>query len=114
MQNSNTQLEDYARENDDRECYEAVLENREVMKRFEERIELLRREVVEVRGLPWRPQEDEAQGKVDQNVEAEVVQRNGDGGGAAAMTNGEDGQERRNGDSAAAEQNGHEEDGVFL
>ena len=62
MQSSNKQLEDYARDNDDRECYEAVLENRVVIGRFEERIELLRREVVEVRGLPWKPREVEGGG----------------------------------------------------
>ncbi|EAT85687.2 hypothetical protein SNOG_07036 [Parastagonospora nodorum SN15] len=44
MESSNKQLEDFARENDDRECYEALMENKMVIKRFEERIEALKRE----------------------------------------------------------------------
>ncbi|KAF2856029.1 hypothetical protein T440DRAFT_362548, partial [Plenodomus tracheiphilus IPT5] len=44
LSSSNKQLEDFARDNDDRDCYEALLENREVMKRFEERRELIRKE----------------------------------------------------------------------
>ncbi|KAH7080570.1 hypothetical protein BKA63DRAFT_563250 [Paraphoma chrysanthemicola] len=122
MQSSNAQLEDYARDNDDRECYEAVLENREVMKRFEERIELLRREVVEVRGLPWRPQGDEAETprKVDLNGEAgqigEVLNGHADGSGPRINGNGGGVQERNGDGAAAAEQNGNDdnEDGVFL
>ncbi|KAH7388640.1 hypothetical protein BKA66DRAFT_384207, partial [Pyrenochaeta sp. MPI-SDFR-AT-0127] len=44
LESSNKQLEDFARENDDRDCYEALLENRQVMKRFEERKELIKKE----------------------------------------------------------------------
>ncbi|KAF2032548.1 hypothetical protein EK21DRAFT_37610, partial [Setomelanomma holmii] len=44
MESSNKLLEDFARDNDDRDCYEALLENRQVIKRFEERIKLLKRE----------------------------------------------------------------------
>lgn len=58
LESSNKQLEDFARDNDDRDCYEALLENRQVMKSFNERMELIRKEVEEVRGLPWRPQNE--------------------------------------------------------
>ncbi|KAF1941806.1 hypothetical protein EJ02DRAFT_454795 [Clathrospora elynae] len=66
LESSNKQLEEFARENDDRDCYEALLENRVVMKRFEERKELIRNEVQDVRGLPWRPREEE--GKVGETA----------------------------------------------
>jgi serine protease inhibitor len=102
MESSNTQLEDFARENDDRDCYEALLENRQVIKRFQERIEALKKEVVEVRGLPWRPQDEEAVVKVHENGAPAVAATNGT---AAAQ------QESRNGTNA---QGGDEEDGVFL
>jgi len=58
LESSNKQLEDFVRENDDRDCYEALLENRHVMKNFNERMELIRKEVEEVRGLPWRPRDE--------------------------------------------------------
>ncbi|KAF2866736.1 hypothetical protein BDV95DRAFT_528956, partial [Massariosphaeria phaeospora] len=62
LQRSNAELEDYIRAHDadadaddnDRECYEALLENKDVVARFAERIALVRREVEDVRGLPWR------------------------------------------------------------
>jgi hypothetical protein len=96
MESSNTQLEDFARENDDRECYEAVLENRMVIKRFEERIEALKSEVVEKRGLPWRPQDEESTGK----------------GGEAAQSGGTtNGVSEQNG---TGDQDANQEDGVFL
>ena len=100
MESSNKQLEDYARENDDRDCYEALLENRQVIKRFLERIEALKREVGEVRGLPWRPQEEEREeGKTTVN------------GNAAPNGTTAPQQEQRNGTGA---QGDTEEDGVFL
>lgn len=102
MESSNTQLEDFARENDDRDCYEALLENRQVIKRFQERIEALKKEVVEVRGLPWRPQDEETVVKVQENGAPAVAATNG-----TAATQ----QESRNGTDA---QGGEEEDGVFL
>lgn len=58
LESSNKQLEDFARDNDDRDCYEALLENRQVMKNFNERMELIKKEVEEIRGLPWRPQNE--------------------------------------------------------
>ena len=94
LQDSNRQLEEFARENDDRDCYEALLENRQVMKRFEERKEAIRHEINVVRGLPWRPRED--------------VERKVDG----AATNGTTavvGEEQTNGSAAQ-----NEEDGVYL
>jgi hypothetical protein len=35
------------------------LENKQVMKRFEDRREAIKNEVKDVRGLPWRPREEE-------------------------------------------------------
>jgi hypothetical protein len=96
LHSSNAQLEDFARDNDDRECYEAVLENRLVVKRFEERIELLRKEV-EGRGLLWRPDgEGEGEGKKVEAQEGRVNgsgNTNGDGNARANGTTGEDGEE---------------------
>lgn len=120
MQASNQQLEDYARDNDDRECYEALLENRQVIKRFEERIQALRREVQEVRGMLWRPVgEDGAEGKRDEEgVNGDAVAATGMDG----VVNGDGRQEQRNGvvggvntnAHGAGAQDGSEEDGVFL
>jgi hypothetical protein len=64
MEVSNVQLEDFARENDDRDCYEALMENRATIKRFEERIVALQEEVV-ARGLRWRPVEEEGKDGVN-------------------------------------------------
>jgi vacuolar-type H+-ATPase subunit H len=103
MESSNQQLEEFARENDDRDCYEALMENRQVIKRFEERIEALKREVTEVRGLPWRVRDEE------EKNDAQVV-------GGAATTNGTAAparEEQTNGTGPGA-QGGDEENGVFL
>jgi TolA-binding protein len=108
MESSNKQLEDFARENDDRDCYEALLENRQVIKRFEERIVALKQEVTEVRGLPWRVREEEE--------EAKATTTNGTVGGqdgAAVNGTAAAAPEQRNG--AGAQGNGADgEDGVFL
>jgi hypothetical protein len=110
MESSNKQLEEFARENDDRDCYEALLENRQVIKRFEERIEALKKEVTEIRGLPWRVRDEEE--KKDAQVGGGDPVTNG-----AAVTNGNGAspvrEEQRNGAGPGA-QGGHEEDGVFL
>lgn len=98
MESSNKQLEDFARENDDRECYEALIENKMVIKRFEERIEALKREVTEVRGLVWR-----VEGEEKINGSASVA--------ANGETNGSQAREERNGNGAG---DGGDEDGVFL
>jgi hypothetical protein len=51
LQYSNEQLQEFAEEGD-RDCIEAIQENNEVMKRNEERIELLKKEI-EGRGFKW-------------------------------------------------------------
>jgi hypothetical protein len=98
MQSSNKQLEDFARENDDRDCYEALVENRQVIKRFEERIGLIRKEVVEIRGLPWRPHGGEDEEKI---------------GGAGVIVNGS-GQEQAQSEEGNGAGAGDEEEGVYL
>ena len=82
LESSNKQLEDFARENDDRDCYEALLENRQVMKNFNERMDLIRKEVEEVRSLPWRPRDE-----VEVRTEEGAIGLNG----AAPMQNGTNG-----------------------
>lgn len=119
MASSNAQLEDYAREHDDRECYEAVLENRQVMKRFEERIEAIKVEVIEVRGLPWRPIEGEqAKEPGEEAVQSETNGTSGpvlNGGDDAPVINGAVGLAQVNGPgNTSRAQNGDEEEGVFL
>ncbi|CAG5156718.1 uncharacterized protein ALTATR162_LOCUS4514 [Alternaria atra] len=98
LESSNKQLEEFARENDDRDCYEALLENKQVMKRFEDRREAIKNEVKDVRGLPWRPREEE-------NVDVAAVN-----GNAIATTNGTAAAEHMNGDRAPPEG----DDGVYL
>jgi hypothetical protein len=104
LESSNKQLEDFARENDDRDCYEALLENRQVMKSFNERMELIRREVEEVRGLPWRPRDEgevrREEGAVGLNGTSEVAR------------SAEQAESRQNGDGRA--QGGDDEEGVYL
>lgn len=102
MESSNTQLEEFARENDDRDCYEALLENRQVIKRFEERLDALKKEVTEVRGLPWRPREEEG-GKVEEKAAPAPVANGVNGTGANA-----------DGGAGAGPPGGNEEEGVFL
>ncbi|OAK98939.1 hypothetical protein IQ06DRAFT_25353 [Phaeosphaeriaceae sp. SRC1lsM3a] len=102
MESSNKQLEEFARENDDRDCYEALLENRQVIKRFEERLDALKKEVTEVRGLPWRPRDEE--GKVEEKT---APATNGVNGTGEARTEAGAG-------AGAGAQGGDEEDGVFL
>ncbi|KAF2018958.1 hypothetical protein BU24DRAFT_109332 [Aaosphaeria arxii CBS 175.79] len=93
---SNTELEKYVREEDDKDCYEALMENKEVIKRMEERIELVKREIVEVRGLPFEPEKA--------NTTAGTGQNGGDGSSPTTRASGE-----QNGTS---EEPG--EEGVFL
>jgi hypothetical protein len=105
MEASNVQLEDFARENDDRDCYEALMENRATIKRFEERIVALREEVVG-RGLRWRPVEEEKEKDEKDGVNgvpvvqgANGVQEEGVNGGVAA-------QEQRTNEVDADEEDG--------
>ncbi|KAH9865441.1 hypothetical protein J1614_009025 [Plenodomus biglobosus] len=113
LEASNQQLEAFARDNDDRECYEALLENREVLARFEERRGLIVREVGVVRGLPWRPDGEEGVG-------VSVAEGDGNGNGRAAGVEGAmgGGEVRRGGDGAGDGDGDGEgnagEDGVFL
>lgn len=51
LQSSNEQLREYAMEGD-KDCYEAMIENEEVIERMEHRISILKEEV-EGRGLRW-------------------------------------------------------------
>lgn len=111
LESSNKQLEDFARENDDRDCYEALLENRQVMKNFNERMDLIRKEVEEVRGLPWRPRDEgevrREEGAIGLNGTAPT--QNGSGPAAPAGTSAA--QEQTNGSSTQA---GEDEEGVYL
>ena len=112
LESSNKQLEDFARENDDRDCYEALLENRQVMKNFNERMDLIRKEVEEVRSLPWRPRDE-----VEVRTEEGAIELNG----AAPTQNGTNGStpaepqarsEQTNSTPAQARED--EEEGVHL
>ena len=111
LESSNKQLEDYARENDDRDCYEALLENRQVMKNFSERMELIRTEVEEVRELPWRPREEGEVRKEEGAIGLNGTAPTQNGTNAAAPTEPRRVQEQTNGTSAQA---GDDEEGVYL
>ncbi|KAH9870591.1 hypothetical protein IAQ61_006068 [Plenodomus lingam] len=100
---SNTQLEEYAREHDDRECYEAVVENREVLRRFEERRALVVKEVREVRGLEWKGE-----------GESESERAGGDVAGAAVETSGAEARRGERREQQQGEGEGQGEDGVYL
>lgn len=110
LQKSNKELEEYVRQEDDKECYEALVENREVIRRMEERIELVKKEIIENRGLPFEPEQKPREEAVRENgnVEADTEMRDlasDERNHAAAGT-----QSHQNG-LARTEQ---EEDGVFL
>jgi hypothetical protein len=114
LESSNKQLEDFARENDDRDCYEALLENRQVMKNFNERMELIRKEVEEVRGLPWRPQNEgevrKEEGAVGLNGTAPA--QNGISATAPTAIHAPSAAQGQTSDSAA--HTGEDEEGVHL
>lgn len=111
LESSNKQLEDFARENDDRDCYEALLENRQVMKNFNERMELIKKEVEEVRGLPWRPRDEgevrKEEGAIGLNDTAAIS----NGTGAPTANGTQSTQEQA---SSTPAQNGEGEEGVYL
>ncbi|KAJ4986640.1 secondary alcohol dehydrogenase [Stagonosporopsis vannaccii] len=111
LESSNKQLEDFARENDDRDCYEALLENRQVMKNFNERMELIRKEVEEVRGLPWRPRDEREVRKEEGAVGLNGTTPTQNETIPAAQTGSQGLQEQTNGTSA---QTGEDEEGVYL
>lgn len=81
LKSSNEQLREFAMEGD-KDCYEAMIENEEVIERMEHRIEMLKAEV-EARGLRWieeheKPQENGAGEDEDTHMEdAEEAHANG-------------------------------------
>lgn len=86
LKSSNEQLREFAMEGD-KDCYEAMVENEEVIERMEHRIEMLKAEV-EGRGLRWieeheKPKENGAEEGEDANMEdAEDAHTNGTAGEA--------------------------------
>jgi hypothetical protein len=107
LQSSNEQLMPFS-EAGDLECSEAILENVEVIKRMEERIQLLKLEV-EGRGMRWTEHEEKQEG----NADSEVVQDSTTNG----QTAGEESQEGIREDQAASTTNGDgnsDERGVYL
>lgn len=84
------------------------MENRIVMKRFEERRDLIIKEVKEVRSLPWRPAGEE-EVEVDDKATVNGTTANATDSAASNGTN----TASANG-TAAPVQNGDEEDGVYL
>ena len=80
LQSSNAQLQRFVDEGDT-DCVQAIQENREVIRRMEERVALLKSEV-ERRGFMWGENEDSAIGKEEVNDVGEMNGRraNGDGG----------------------------------
>lgn len=81
------------------------------MKSFNERMDLIRQEVEEVRGLPWKPRDEgevrKEEGAIGLNGTAPT--QNGTGTAAAAAAQGS--QEQTNSTSA---QTGGDEEGVYL
>lgn len=116
LEKSNAELEEYVRQENDKDCYEALMENKDVMARMQERIELVKREIVEVRGLPLGPEEggekavengDGAQGQRQVDEQGEQ----GGQGQAGTVTQAQSrSQVQQNGAPAAS----NEEEGVFL
>ena len=100
---SNFQLEEFVRQENDKDCYEALTENKEVIKRMEERIELVRIEIVENRGMPFEPKE--AKKDVPETGTIAITTQNGD---VRADADGP----RQNGTSEGSQS--REEEGVFL
>ncbi|KAK7193907.1 hypothetical protein DPSP01_010133 [Paraphaeosphaeria sporulosa] len=107
LEKSNAELEEYVQQDQDKDLYEAILENREVIKRMEERIELVKKEVTEVRCLPWAPEEAGA---------SELGER--ESGGVGRPTNGVisggDGAVAPEPTNGAGTAGDGEEEGVFL
>ncbi|KAF2182178.1 hypothetical protein K469DRAFT_246045 [Zopfia rhizophila CBS 207.26] len=107
LQKSNVELQEWVEKEGDKDCYEAYVENQEVIKRMEERIEMVKKEVTEIRGLPWEPES------------LKTAERPAEIAGDAEMTDGERQAATRNGAAGAGgRQNGtsgaQEEEGVYL
>lgn len=111
LESSNKQLEDFARENDDRDCYEALLENRQVMKSFNERMELIRKEVEEVRSLPWRPKDEGEVRKEEGAVGLNGTAPTHNGTSTTSSADRQTAQEQANGTTA---QTRDDDEGVYL
>lgn len=111
LESSNKQLEDFAREHDDRDCYEALLENRQVMKSFNERMDLIRKEVEEVRGLPWTPRDEGEARKEEGAVGLNGATPTQNGTSAPSADGPFSTQEQANGTTT---QTGEDEEGVYL
>ncbi|KAF2842222.1 hypothetical protein M501DRAFT_1013577 [Patellaria atrata CBS 101060] len=112
LQSSNSQLEPFAIDGDV-DCYEAIQENKVVIERMLERIELLKREVEE-RGVRW-VEPGEGNKEEDVNGTAEGGDRAAEGReGGETRADGAGGarerEQRQNGESQQRE----EDDGVFL
>lgn len=76
------------------------------MKRFEERKELIRKEVQDVRGLPWRPEGEDVAPPTTTGTGASEPATNGASGGTAIATDQANGNGAHNAEV--------EEEGVFL
>src|SRR5215472_2599283 len=61
LKSSNEQLREFAIQGD-KECYEAMVEDEEVVERMSQRIELLKKEV-EGRGMQWVEEEQDGEEK---------------------------------------------------
>jgi hypothetical protein len=93
LKSSNEQLREYAIQGD-KDCYEAMVENEEVIERMVQRIELLKKEV-EGRGMRWVEEEQDGIEKSgvngegtggDGDIDNVEEHRNGLGGVTAAET----------------------------
>lgn len=123
LEKSNAELKTYAAEGD-KDCYEAMMENLDVIKRMEERVELVKREIVEVRGLPLSSEEVEkkengvsregeaqTEGRRVETLSDEEVERLLNEARSGPVPVRPSQQQQRNGGSEAQQEEG---DGVFL
>jgi hypothetical protein len=116
LEKSNKELEEYAIAQDDKDCYEALVENRDVVKSMQERIALVEREIVEVRGLPLQAVGSATATMVTRDEGREV---DGDGDMERTETRGaaRNGTSQTNGEahtSGTRDASTHEEEGVYL
>lgn len=88
LKSSNEQLREYAIQGD-KDCYEAMVENEEVIERMVHRIELLKKEV-EGRGMRW-VEEEEQDGTEKSGVNGEGTGEDGSIDGVEEHTNGSGG-----------------------
>ncbi|KAG8533401.1 uncharacterized protein KY384_002184 [Bacidia gigantensis] len=100
MRSSNEQLQPFA-DDGDRDCADAILENRQTIRRVEQRMRLLKYEV-ERRGLPWV--EDPMDLGLDRNSRPIVEERR----------TGEHGSQQVNGEDASTSEHHRERDEDLL